>query len=109
MIRKSPSYPGLWPGLTEPALQAGKRWKKSFTALGQEACMAGRTIAIGDIHGCAKALAALLDAIGPVQEDTLVPLGDFIDCGPDSRDVLEQLIALPRRCCLVPILGNHEE
>ena len=71
--------------------------------------MAGRTIAIGDIHGCARALAALLDAIGPVQEDTLVPLGDFIDCGSDSREVLDQLIALSRSCRLVPILGNHEE
>jgi serine/threonine protein phosphatase 1 len=71
--------------------------------------VAGRTIAIGDIHGCAGALAALLDAISPVQEDTLVPLGDFIDCGPDSRQVFDQLIALSRRCRLVPILGNHEE
>jgi serine/threonine protein phosphatase 1 len=71
--------------------------------------VAGRTIAIGDIHGCARALATLLDAIGPAQEDTLVPLGDFIDCGPDSREVLDQLIALSRRCHLVPILGNHEE
>jgi serine/threonine protein phosphatase 1 len=49
----------------------------------------GRTIAIGDVHGCARALAVLLDAIGPTQDDTLVPLGDFIDCGPDSRAVLD--------------------
>jgi serine/threonine protein phosphatase 1 len=69
----------------------------------------GRTIAIGDIHGCAKALAALLATIDPAHEDTLVPLGDFIDCGPDSRGVLDQLIALSGRCHLVPILGNHEE
>src|SRR4051812_30312448 len=71
--------------------------------------MAGRTIAIGDVHGCLRALAALLDAIGPDWEDTLVPLGDYIDRGPDSRGVLDQLLALAKRCRLVPLLGNHEE
>jgi hypothetical protein len=29
----------------------------------------GRTIAIGDIHGCSLALKALLDAIDPCPED----------------------------------------
>ncbi len=71
--------------------------------------MAGRTIAIGDIHGCSLALAALIQAIAPGPEDTVVLLGDFIDCGPNSREVLDQLIALAGRCSLVPILGNHEE
>jgi serine/threonine protein phosphatase 1 len=71
--------------------------------------MVGRTIAIGDIHGCSTALAALLDAIGPGPEDTLVLLGDYIDRGPDSRGVLDQIIALEERCAVVPLLGNHEE
>src|ERR1700730_14881921 len=68
-----------------------------------------REIAIGDIHGCSKALAALLDAIQPGPEDTIVTLGDYIDWGPDSRGVLQQLIELEERCTLVPIRGNHEE
>lgn len=67
-----------------------------------------RTIAIGDIHGCAAALAAVLDAIQPQSDDTIVTLGDYIDRGPDSRGVIEQLLALQRRCRLVPLLGNHE-
>lgn len=71
--------------------------------------MPGRLIAIGDIHGYAAALAALIDALAPQPDDTLVPLGDYIDRGPDSRGVLEQLIALEQRCRLVPILGNHDE
>jgi serine/threonine protein phosphatase 1 len=71
--------------------------------------MAGRTIAIGDIHGCPKALAALVEAIAPGSQDTLVTLGDYIDRGPDSRGVLDLLIALAGRCRLVPLLGNHEE
>jgi serine/threonine protein phosphatase 1 len=71
--------------------------------------MTERIIAIGDIHGCAKALATLLEAIQPSQQDTLVFLGDYIDRGPDSRGVLEQVVALGERCSVVPLLGNHEE
>jgi serine/threonine protein phosphatase 1 len=71
--------------------------------------MAGRTIAIGDIHGCSQALAALIDAVAPGPEDTLITLGDHIDRGPDSRGVLDRLIALARRCRLVPLMGDHEE
>ena len=69
--------------------------------------MSGRIIAIGDIHGCSKALAALVEAIGPGPDDTLVPLGDYIDRGPDSRGVLDQLISLGERCLVVPLMGNH--
>jgi hypothetical protein len=47
--------------------------------------MPGRTIAIGDIHGCLAALDALLTAISPGPEDTLVTLGDYIDRGPQNR------------------------
>jgi serine/threonine protein phosphatase 1 len=51
--------------------------------------MTDRIIAIGDVHGCAKALATLLKAVQPTQQDTLVFLGDYIDRGPDSRSILE--------------------
>ncbi len=71
--------------------------------------MAGRTIAIGDVHGCLAALNTLIDAIDPGPDDTLVTLGDYIDRGPQSRGVLDRLIALAGRCRLVPLLGNHEE
>jgi serine/threonine protein phosphatase 1 len=71
--------------------------------------MLSRTIAIGDVHGCARALATLVGAVQPTTDDTLIPLGDVIDRGPDSRGVLEQLIALGPCCRLSPILGNHEE
>lgn len=71
--------------------------------------MTGRTIAVGDIHGCRDALAALIEAIEPGSDDTLVTLGDYIDRGNDSRGVLDYLIALSGRCRLVSLLGNHEE
>lgn len=71
--------------------------------------MRPRTIAIGDIHGCSVALNALLDAIAPRSDDVIVTLGDYVNRGPDSRGVLDRLIALERECTLVPILGNHDQ
>ncbi|HVA50183.1 MAG TPA: metallophosphoesterase family protein [Pirellulales bacterium] len=71
--------------------------------------MPGRLIALGDIHGCTLALRALLDAIDPQPDDTLVTLGDYVDRGPDSKGTLDELIALAGRCRLVPVLGNHDE
>lgn len=68
-----------------------------------------RTIAIGDIHGCSTALAALINLIDPQPSDTIVTLGDYVDRGLDSKGVLDQLIALKSRCHLVPIMGNHDE
>lgn len=75
----------------------------------QDAMTEGRIIAIGDVHGCSAALAALVRAIAPTPLDTLVFLGDYIDRGPDSRGVVEQVIGLAGRCSVVPLLGNHEE
>ena len=70
--------------------------------------MPRRTIAIGDIHGCAKALAALVEVIQPTEDDVIVPLGDYVDRGPDSLAAVDLLIGLVDRCRLVPLLGNHE-
>lgn len=68
-----------------------------------------RHIAIGDIHGCSQALAALVEAIQPRPEDVVITLGDYINRGPDSRGVIEQLLRLQQRCVLIPLMGNHEE
>ncbi len=70
---------------------------------------AGRTIAIGDIHGCSLALETVLEAVKPQSEDTLVCLGDFIDYGRETKDVIDRLLQLQRQCRLVMLLGNHEE
>ena len=70
--------------------------------------MANRTIAIGDIHGCADALQSLLTVIQPQASDTLITLGDYVDRGPNSAGVIDILTDLISRCTLVPLLGNHE-
>ena len=68
-----------------------------------------RTIAIGDIHGYLQALDAIVAAVDPQPHDTLVFLGDYVDAGPNSRDVLDRLIGLGNRFRVVCLLGNHEE
>ena len=68
-----------------------------------------RIFAIGDIHGCSTALRALIAAIDPGSDDQIITLGDFIDYGPDTPGVVDQLIELADRCAYVPLLGNHEE
>jgi serine/threonine protein phosphatase 1 len=70
--------------------------------------MSARTIAIGDIHGCSEALRALIAAVDPQATDTVVTLGDYIDRGPDSQAVIEQMLELEKRSRVVPLLGNHE-
>ena len=53
-----------------------------------------RTLAIGDIHGCNTALESLLKSVQPAPGDRIVFLGDYIDRGPTSREVIETLLAL---------------
>lgn len=67
-----------------------------------------RTIAIGDIHGCFHALEKTLELLEPKSTDLVITLGDYIDRGPNTREVLNRLIELSRQCELVPLLGNHE-
>ena len=68
----------------------------------------GRLFAIGDIHGCVDELEQLVERIKPVAEDTLVFLGDYIDRGPYSNQVIELVMDLHRKCNVVPLMGNHE-
>jgi serine/threonine protein phosphatase 1 len=67
-----------------------------------------RVLAIGDIHGCSRALDTLLAAVAPARDDLLVTLGDYVDRGPDSRGVLDRLLALHRTGRLVALRGNHD-
>lgn len=74
--------------------------------------MAGRTFAIGDIHGDIEALRTILFRIpGLDADDTLVFLGDYLDRGPRSADVIHLLRTLPERtkAKVVALRGNHED
>ncbi|HEY1379663.1 MAG TPA: metallophosphoesterase family protein [Gemmataceae bacterium] len=67
-----------------------------------------RILAVGDIHGCSRALDLLLADVNPRGDDTVVTLGDYIDRGPDSKGVLDRLLDLGQKVRLVPLRGNHE-
>lgn len=71
--------------------------------------MPGRTLAIGDIHGCDFALETLLTKVPPSHNDTVVVLGDVVDRGPNTKRAIDLLLELQRTCHLMFILGNHEE
>jgi serine/threonine protein phosphatase 1 len=71
--------------------------------------MSRRLISIGDVHGCSVALARLIDVLQLESSDTVVTLGDYVNRGPDSRGVIDRLIALQDECDLVPLLGNHDQ
>jgi serine/threonine protein phosphatase 1 len=75
-----------------------------------------RIYAVGDIHGCMDRLAALHELIAediagrPVEHTTLVHLGDYVDRGTDSAQVVDWLINRPPVPAdeIVNLMGNHE-
>lgn len=73
--------------------------------------MTERLFAIGDIHGCARELEALLLGLGLARGDTVVCVGDYIDRGPESSAVVDLLLALRARgeVATVFLKGNHED
>jgi serine/threonine protein phosphatase 1 len=74
--------------------------------------MAGRTFAVGDVHGDLVHLEALLGVLPPLDaRDTLVFVGDYVDRGPRSAQVVELVRALPARtpARVVALRGSHED
>ena len=61
---------------------------------------------IGDIHGEITLLDTLLAAIMKSRPDQIVFLGDYIDRGPHSREVVDRIMEL--EIPLVCLMGNHE-
>lgn len=78
-----------------------------------------RVYAVGDVHGRADLLEALLAEIAadvrarPAPRVAVVFLGDYVDRGPDSRQVVERLMAGPggdlAAAQWICLKGNHEE
>lgn len=64
-----------------------------------------RRIIIGDIHGHYEGLMTLLEAIAPTSEDQVYFLGDLIDRGPKSSQVVNFVKDSSYQC----LLGNHEQ
>lgn len=65
----------------------------------------GRLVIVGDVHGCAEQLEALLQKIRfDVQVDRLVMVGDLVNKGPDSMGV----VRVCQKYKAVGVLGNHD-
>lgn len=89
--------PGLGVGFCEAAFDT------DFAA--DNGCRVGRTIIVGDVHGCAAELSKLLAAVRYEKSaDALVFVGDLIARGPSSVEVLR----LFRASGAQSVLGNHE-
>lgn len=65
----------------------------------------GRTIVIGDIHGCFDELTDLLAKVGLNTDDRVVAVGDLIVKGKKNREVLELFMADER---FNSVMGNHD-
>ena len=70
----------------------------------------GRTLFVGDVHGCLAELRALLAAAAfdPDRGDVVVLVGDLVGKGPDSLGVLDFAMGLAARGACHCILGNWD-
>lgn len=68
----------------------------------------GRIIGISDIHGEYEKLCRVLEKITPKKDDTIVFMGDYIDRGKKSRDVVDEIIDMKTVCNCVYLTGSHE-
>jgi serine/threonine protein phosphatase 1 len=68
--------------------------------------------AIGDIHGCLDHLLHLMDLINPdLNLHKLVFVGDYVDRGPRSAEVVDYIIDLKKKYNpenIICLMGNHE-
>jgi serine/threonine protein phosphatase 1 len=108
--RASAQGPGPNPELATPPPAA-----TSPAAVNPPTLPAGlRIFAIGDIHGCLDAFNDLLAKIeddlekNPVDQWQIITLGDYLDRGPSSRQVVDRLIELTSTHGLIALKGNHD-
>lgn len=69
-----------------------------------------RLFAIGDIHGCFDSFKDLVESKIQLQkDDKLILLGDYIDRGDSSKEVVDFIIKLLENGYdIIPLMGNHE-
>ncbi len=71
---------------------------------------------IGDIHGCAQTLQALLEKLDYSHDGTcyrhpdrqVIFLGDFVDRGPFQRETIGIARAMTQHGAALAVMGNHE-
>ncbi len=69
-----------------------------------------RTLVISDIHGCYDEFINLLALVDfKKNEDLLLLLGDYVDRGARSKDVVEKVLQLVQGGNVIAIRGNHDQ
>ena len=84
----------------------GRRNRQIEAELQQTLDEGGNVWAIGDVHGYADTLLTLLDSLNLSSRDRVVLLGDLVDRGPRSCEVIRIARENPQ---IFSVLGNHEE
>jgi len=84
----------------------GRRNGKIESELQKTLDEGGNVWVVGDVHGFADTLVNLLDSLNLGSRDRVVLLGDLIDRGPKSCEVIQIARENPQ---IFSILGNHEE
>ena len=84
----------------------GRRSSKIESELQKTLDEGGNVWVIGDVHGFADTLVNLLDSLNLGSRDRVVLLGDLIDRGPKSCEVIQIAREDPQ---IFSILGNHED
>ena len=78
-------------------------WRRRRENGGQHVSVTPPCFVIGDIHGCADLLMQMLERCP--EEAEVICVGDYIDRGDQSAQVLRFLFEHPKITCL---MGNHE-
>jgi hypothetical protein len=65
----------------------------------------GRTVVVGDIHGCYDELLDLVGRVGLSSDDRLVCVGDLVVKGEKNREVLDLFMSDAR---FSSVMGNHD-
>ena len=86
-------------------IMRGKRNKKLEEKLQETLDDGNKVWVIGDVHGHHEALEDLIQIIEPSESDHIVILGDLIDRGPDSFQVIRMVRTNNN---IHSIKGNHE-
>ncbi len=63
---------------------------------------------IGDIHGCAEELQLLLEKLPLTPTSRIVFVGDYIDRGENSKEVIATILNLRNYYKVTTLMGNHE-